>query len=144
MKTWILVADSARARLFEIGASDGQLFEVGGYANPEAQVKPSEVGYDKPPRAQESVGSARHAIEPHTDPHDKPALKFAHGLAEILEQGRTQQHYTRLLLVAPPRFLGQLNQALGREVAKLVAKTISKDYSRADASEIRAMLDAHD
>lgn len=34
MKTWILVADSARARIFEIGAQDGQLFEVGGYANP--------------------------------------------------------------------------------------------------------------
>lgn len=144
MKTWILVADSARARLFEIGASDGELFEVGGFANPEAQIKPSDLGHDKPPRAHESASSARHAIEPHTDPHDKPAQKFAHGLAEILEQGRTEHHYTRLLLVAPARFLGQLNQALGAQVAKLVVRTVSKDFSRADAKEVREMLDAHD
>ena len=144
MKTWILVADSARARVFEVGAKDGQLFEVGGYANPEAHSKPSEIGRDKPPRAQESAGPARHAIEPHTDPHDKPALKFAHELAAILEQGRVEHSYGRLVLAAPPRFLGQLNQALGQQVSKLVAKTISKDYSRADADEIRAMVNAHD
>ena len=144
MKTWILVADSARARIFEIGAQDGQLFEVGGYANPEAHTKPSDPGYDKPPRAQESVGGARHAIEPHTDPHDKPAEKFAHGLAEILEHGRVEHAYTRLLLVAPPRFLGQLNGALDNHVARLVVKTIGKDYSRASPAEIGAMLDAHD
>ena len=144
MKTWILVSDSARARVFEVGVDDGQLFEVGGYANPEAQMKPGELGHDRPPRAQESASPARHAIEPHTDPHDKPALKFAHGLAEVLEQGRVEHSYTRLVLAAPPRFLGQLNQALGDQVGKLVAKTISKDYSRASAAEIGAMLDAHD
>lgn len=144
MKTWILVADSARARVFEVGAKDGLLFEVGGYANPEAHSKPSDIGRDKPPRAQESASPARHALEPHTDPHDKPALKFAHGLAEVLEQGRVEHSYTRLVLAAPPRFLGQLNQALSGQVSKLVAKTISKDYSRASAAEISAMLDAHD
>jgi protein required for attachment to host cells len=144
MKTWILVADSGRARVFERGAKDGVLFEVGGYANPEAQIKPSELARDRLPRTQESASAARHAKEPHTDPHDKTAHKFAHSLAQILDQGRVEHSYTRLLLVAPARFLGQLKQELGDQVAKLVAKTISKDYSRADAAEIRAMLDAHD
>lgn len=144
MKTWILVADSARARMFEMGMKNGQLLEVGGYANPEAHSKPSDIGRDKPPRAQESASPARHAMEPHTDPHDKPALKFAQDLAEILEQGRLAHSYTRLVLAAPPRFLGQINHALGAQVSKLVAKTISKDYSRADADEISAMLNAHD
>lgn len=143
MKTWILVADSARARVFEVGAKDGQLLEVGAYGNPEALIKPSEAGRDKPPRSQESANSARHAIEPHTDPHDKTAEKFAHGLAEILEDGRVAHSYMRLLLVAPPRFLGQLNSAIGNHVSKLVVKTIGKDYSRASAAEISAMLDAH-
>jgi protein required for attachment to host cells len=144
MKTWIMVADSARARLFEIGVKDGQLFEVGGYANPEAQIKPSELAHDRLPRTHESASTVRHAKEPHTDPHDKTAQKFARGLAEILEQGRTAHNYTRLLLVAPARFLGQLRHELGDQVSKLVAKSISKDYSRADAAEIKAMLDAHD
>lgn len=144
MKTWILVADTARARIFEVGAQDGQLFEVGGYANPEGHTKPSDIGRDRPPRAHESVGSTRHAKEPHTDPHDKTAQRFARGLAEVLDHGRVEHAYTRLLLVAPPRFLGQLNAALDAQVARLVVKTIGKDLSRASAAEIGAMLDAHD
>ena len=79
---------------------------------------------------------------PALDPADVDRLLVA--LAEILDHGRIEHSYTRLLLVAPPRFLGQLNHALGDQVAKLVVKTISKDYSRADAAEIKAMLDAHD
>ncbi len=144
MKTWILVADTARARVFEVDAKDGHLLEVGGYANPEAHSKPSEIGRDKPPRAQESASPTRHAMEPHTDPHDKPALKFAQSLAAILETGRVEHSYTRLVLAAPPRFLGQLNQALGAQVGKLVAKTVSKDYSLASPAEISSMLNARD
>ena len=142
MKTWILVADSARARIFEIGAQDGQLFEVGGYANPEAHTKPSDTGYDKPPRAQESVGGARHAIEPHTDPHDKPAEKFAHGLAEILEHGRVEHAYTRLLLVAPPRFLGMLRGELSPRVQKTVVGEIHHDYVHTPLHQVGALIAA--
>jgi protein required for attachment to host cells len=144
MKTWIVVADSARARLFEVGVNDGQLFEVSGYANPQAREKPSNSGHDRPPRVQESASSARHAIEPHTDPHDKSAQQFAHALAEVLDQGRVEHSYSRLLLVAPPRFLGQLHAALDEQVSKLVVSTINKDLTHAGTAEIRAMLDAHD
>jgi protein required for attachment to host cells len=144
MKTWILVADSARARLFETGAVDGDLQEIGGYANPQARTKPSDEGHERKPRVQESASSARHAIEPHTDAADKSAQSFAHGLAEILDHGRIEHDYTRLLLVAPPRFLGQLNSALDRQVAKLVVQTVGKDVTKASPTEIRQMLDAHD
>ncbi|MGE4070613.1 MAG: host attachment protein [Lysobacterales bacterium] len=144
MKTWILVADSARARLFETGAVDGDLQEIGGYANPQARTRPSAEGPERKPRVHESANSARHAIEPHTDAADKSAQSFAHGLAEILDQGRIEHDYTRLLLVAPPRFLGQLNAALDHQVAKLVVQTVGKDVTRASPAEIRQMLDAHD
>ena len=141
MKTWVLVADSGRARLFETGAKDGEIFEVGAFTNPQARVKASDEGRDRPPRVQESASSGRHSIEPHTDPHDKTAEEFAHGLADILDQGRTGHDYTRLMLVAPPRFLGQLKSALDDQVTKLLVQTVSKDYTRAGVDEIRAVLD---
>lgn len=141
MKTWILVADAGRARLFEAEARDGALLEIGGYANPDAHARGAGIGSDRPPRTQESVGSARHAIEPHTDPHDKAALGFAKGLAEILEHGRVEHAYTRLVLVAPPRFLGQLRAELGAQVGKLVAGSIGKDLTHATNEDIRAVLD---
>jgi protein required for attachment to host cells len=141
MKTWILVADAGRARLFEAQSRDGVLAEIGGYANPEAHARGAETGSDRPPRTQESANSARHAIEPHTDAHDKAAMGFAKGLAEILEHGRVEHAYTRLLLVAPPRFLGQLRAELGAQVGKLVAGSIAKDLTHATNGDIRAVLD---
>ena len=41
-----------------------------------------EMTRDRQPRVQESVGSARHAIEPHTSVSDRVSLEFARELAE--------------------------------------------------------------
>ena len=141
MKTWILVADAGRARLFESQARDGMLAEIGSYANPDVHARGADLAGDRPPRTQESANSTRHAIEPHTDPHDKAAIGFAKGLAEVLEQARVEHAYTRLLLVAPPRFLGQLRAELGAQVGKLVAGSVGKDLTHASNEDIRAVLD---
>lgn len=141
MTTWILVADQARARLFESQIADGALAELADYAHPEALEKPSEVGYQAPPRVHESASSTRHAITPHTAPRDKVALEFAHGLSEVLDRGRVENHYDRLILVAPPRFLGQLKGVLDEQVRKLVVRTVGRNITRASIQDISAELD---
>ena len=48
--------------------------------------------------------------------------------------------YERLVLVAPPRFLGLLRECLDAKVARMVAASLHKDASRASAEEIESML----
>lgn len=141
MSTWILVADRARARLLSRAERFGPLAELGGYANPQGHLRPSDEGRDRPPRTQESANTARHAIEPHTDPHDKAAQAFARELAQVIERGRVEHAWEALILVAPPRFLGQLNAALGKQAAKLVERTVPKDLTHVDIAELSRLID---
>jgi protein required for attachment to host cells len=140
MKTWILVANAARARLFEAGERDGQLVELAGFASPDSRLHGSDFTSEPAGRVQESASSARHGIEPPQDPHEKASLQFAHGLAQILERGRLEHEYEQLVLVAAPRFLGQLRGSLDAQVARLVTRSVDKDVSRAGVEEIEAML----
>ena len=78
MKTWILVADDARARLFESERTDGELLEVADFVHPDAHH--ADRGHrDRLPRAQQSVGGARHGIEPRTSAEEKIAREFVPG-----------------------------------------------------------------
>jgi len=141
MTTWILVADEFRARLFEAQAKDGKLEEIDDITYPEGRMQDGEMTRDRLPRVHESVGGARHAIEPHTSIRDKVHLKFARELAERLEHGRVNHAYEELVLVAGPRFLGLLRSTIGHEVSKLLVKSIGKDITRSKPEEIRRVVD---
>ncbi len=140
MKTWILAADSAGARLFEATAHDGELSLLARFESPESRLHGSDFTRDRAGRVQESANAARHGIEPRVDPHEKVALQFAHQLAQMLERGRVEHAYEGLVLLAPPRFLGQLRGALDDQVARLVVTSVDKDATDASVGEIEAIL----
>ncbi len=139
MKTWIVVADEARARLFEGTAIDGELIEVADFVHPEAH-QPEAKARDRLPRVHESATSARHTIEPRITAEDKQADEFARELSSILNDGRVQHQYERLVLIAAPRFLGRMRAMLDPQVAKLVSHTSDKDITKATVDAIREEL----
>lgn len=65
-KTWLLVADAAKARLFEIPKKGANLTEIACYTNPNGRSPGQHPEHGRQGRTQESASSARHAIEPHT------------------------------------------------------------------------------
>ena len=143
MNTWILVADEGRDRLFEGAATDGALTELAGFAHPEAH-HPEATARGHLPRVQESASSARHAIEPRITAEQKQAEEFARALSDILNDGRVEHRYQRLVLVAPPRFLGTMRAALDPQVSKLVTQTLNKDITKASVEAIHEELRALD
>lgn len=138
--TWILVADRARARLFSTASGEGALAEVDDFVNPEGRMQGRELESDKPPRAFESVGTHRHAMEPETTSREKVAERFARELRDALERGRVDHRFEDLVLVAPPEFLGTLNQALGKELLEHVVATSDKNLTALGADELRDRL----
>ncbi|HEX6834056.1 MAG TPA: host attachment protein [Rudaea sp.] len=137
--TWILVADSARARLFEIQAVD-VLSELRCYANAQRRAGNRGESSDRAPTVNESVGQARHALEPHTDARQKSADVFARSLRDELDHGRTAHHFQRLVLIAPPRFLGALHAAFDKPLRDTVVAEIRRDFTRMSPNHIRAAL----
>jgi protein required for attachment to host cells len=141
MTTWILVADEFRARLFTAQAHDGKLDEIADITHPEGRMHDREMTRGHLPTVQESVGNARHAIEPHTTLRDKEAQEFARELSDLLEHGRTTNAYDELMIVATPHFLGMLRSTIGKDVSRLMVKSVGKNATRSTPEEIRNALD---
>ena len=138
---WALVADAQRARILERRIPGAAWSERAGEGVEISNPRSHERGSDRPGRTQESASSARHAIEPRTDPHREAKRAFAHELAERLEAAASAGHYARLLLVAPPAFLGDLRAALGQEAGRRLRGSLDKDLSHAPLAEIVPHLD---
>lgn len=139
MKTWILVADDARARLFESERTDGELLEVADFVHPDAHH--ADRGHrDRLPRAYESVGGARHGIEPRTSTEDKIRREFAAELSDFLNEARVAHRYDHLVLMAAPTFLGSVRSELDPQVARMVTHALDKQITDASVDRIRDEL----
>lgn len=125
--TWILVAHRSGARLFENRGPGKGLNLIFDISHPEGRLKNKDIGADKPGRSFDSRGHGRHALSSEQEPTAHLAEQFAKQLSTMLDDGRNQQRYTKLVLVAEPRFLGNLRAALSATTAALITATIGKD-----------------
>jgi protein required for attachment to host cells len=139
-KIWLLVADAAKARLFEMPRKGGSLTEIACYTNPNGRSPGQHPEHGRQGRTQESASSARHAIEPHTSLREKHALQFADLLRDAIRQGRLDDQYDQLVLMAPPRFLGVLRDRLDDQTLKCVTAEVGSDLLALSPTELRAYL----
>jgi len=129
--TWFVVADGAKARILARRGDSGPLEPVSNscFTESEARVPTRGVGAERPGRVHESADVARHAMAPRVDWHRFAKEQFARRVAEALETAAGRKLYDALVLVAPPRTLGDLRQALGGHAGALVIGEIAKDLT---------------
>lgn len=72
--------------------------------------------------------------------HDHAAKAFAHTLADKLDKARNEHRYGQLVLVAEPRFLGMLREALDKGTAALVSTTVNKDLANLELEDLAEHL----
>ncbi|MHB8346425.1 MAG: host attachment protein [Acidiferrobacterales bacterium] len=127
-RAWILVAHRSGAWLYEQERPGGELRRVQEIPHPEGRLKNREIASDKSGRLFDSAHS-RHTTSKIPDPKEQIAIEFAKHLADVLQQGRTANSFQHLVLVANPRFLGQLRAALDIHTAKLISGSLDKDLT---------------
>ena len=66
---------------------------------------------------------------------------FARQLVSQLETARQEGGFARLVLVAPPKFLGQLRAELTPSLAACVTKSMDKDYTHMSDGEVQKHVD---
>lgn len=141
-RTWVVVADGARARVFENTGPGKGLYEVPGSAVDQPDPASRDIGTDRPGRGRESAGAGKHAMQPRTDLHDHAEQKFANALAARLNAARPRNEFDRLILIAAPKTLGHLRAALAPQTAKLVTGEIDKDLTGRPQEEIERQVAA--
>ncbi len=134
--TWILVADSSRAKLFNADKALAPLQEIASFSHPESRAKTQDLISDRQGRSSNNSRSLDHDVEPKR----QEAIYFAKQLSEHLKSGRIRGLFHKLYIAAAPSFLGLLREKMDSHTAQLVAGEINKDLTQLDSATIRHHL----
>src|SRR5688500_14961221 len=120
MKTWIVVSDASRARLFmkETGTTEWKKFEE--LEHPASRWKAEDLVTDRQGVNSASAGRAGaighgftgQTASPTTSPQEVEQQRCAHEVGTLLNNAHAQNAFDQLVIVAPPSFLGLLRQEL--------------------------------
>ncbi|HZD26029.1 MAG TPA: host attachment protein [Alphaproteobacteria bacterium] len=138
--TWVLVADSAHARLFR-NDGPGKGLELIEQHSDEAPTLPGrELVSDRPGRTNDRAGYARHAMEPATDPRENETNIFCHRVVDLLSAVNKREQFDRLVLVAPPKILGELRGLLPKMLASRVTGELPKNLTKIRDADLAGHL----
>lgn len=134
--TWVLVADAEGARIFSFLEKNGQ-WTLQDSIKGDGSAHPDQTA-NFGPKASEHKG----ALHGHGQNNPKETLerRFAHTLAHVLERGLGQHSFAKLVLVAPPKLLGDLRENLSRGLQAAVVSEINKDYSHSGVEDLMTRL----
>lgn len=124
---WIVVANAARARIFERDEDTQVLREIADLVHTPSRQKASTLGDDRPGRARKSEAST--AFAPHTALLEREHQRFAHEVAQLLETSALDHGMPGLVLLASNPFLGELKAALGDAARKLLKRSAPVDLT---------------
>ncbi|MEW5973611.1 MAG: host attachment protein [Pseudomonadota bacterium] len=156
MKTWVVVADAARARFFRVEESAGAhggsqyapsgealvgaLVEIKDLSHPESLRKEREMASDAPGMSSVPGMHGKFGMDEKVPPKETEAIRFAKEVAETLHGDAAE--YDRLYVVAPPHFLGLLRDATDKAVHAKLAGEFHKELTHFPAEQIREHLPA--
>jgi protein required for attachment to host cells len=138
-RTWVLVADGARANVYERNGA-GALSVVEGMAVHEHHPPSRDLGADKPSRAFESTGSRRSAMQPRQDLHETAEERFLKDTAERVEAAFDAMSFEKLILVAPQKALGILRNVLPKKLIDITVAQFPNDMTKANVKAIEELL----
>ena len=140
--TWIIVAESARARIFTVSGIGGKFQEVSDLSHPESRLHDRELSSDLPGRTFDSHGDGRHAMEQATGPQEQEAQAFATEITRQIDRGQREGNFDSLVLVAPPKFLGRLRSELSKSARNALIGELDKNLVETDTKTIERHVSA--
>jgi protein required for attachment to host cells len=139
--TWILVADAGQARILEPSSEGAGLRSVSGM-NFHNDLPPThELVDDGLARSFESAGTARHGIEPKTDPRRKEKRNFAQEIAERMQAELDRKSFQSLIVAAAPQWLGDFRAACSRHLREAITRELDKDLTKSSDADIAKAFD---
>ena len=139
----VLVADG-RKMLFFRNQGDAE------FLNLEVEGKETQDNPDHHEQATDTAGMAMNVIGGHggtmteVDFHQLEENRFAAEAAEMLKERALRNDFESLVIVAPPKTLGELRKHYHKEVEKRIAAEIPKDLTNMPVEEIERVLQQQD
>ena len=141
LPSYALVANRAGAALYRTMGPGVAPKLVRRFDHPDGRLKNREINTDKPGRGFDKSGIGSHAFLPEEGPVEHVARDFANQLAKELDHARQRNEYDELALIAPPRMLGYLRDAMNAQTRDLVYGELAKEIDQDNPMELRRHLD---
>lgn len=136
---WVVVADGEKA-LFLRNEGDADYPNLQVFREMEQDNPPTrEQGTDRPGRVHESAGPGRSSVEP-TDWQQLGKERFAKEIADRLYKYAHANRFEKLVIVAPPKVLGEMRDALHQEVLDRVVSEVPKTLTNHSIDKIENLL----
>ncbi len=140
--TFVVVADGQKMLFFRNeGDADYPKLEVERKREqenpPDRDQKTSDAG-----RTFDASGGAGRSAYEEVDFHQLEEDRFAHETAEMLKKRALRNEFESLIIVAPPRTLGELRKHYHKEVQKRLTGEIAKDLTGHPVEEIEKIIRA--
>jgi protein required for attachment to host cells len=145
---WIVVADHQRARIYESGGLGSGMQPVAGmdfatHLHASRDIVSDRPGHGFAGRTGRIRGGRRYAVEPRTDPHREEGQHFIAALAGRLGDACKSKAFDKLVLVAPPRALGEFRSVLPDNVRRKMIAEIAEDLTKEPVESLARHLAAH-
>jgi|SRR5579871_1421907 len=122
----IAIADGEHARFVQPDA-DNVLRTVEALDSAAAHQRSRDLGADKPGRSLESGSPAHHGVGQKHDLHVMAKENFLRLVAQELNAAAARGEFDELLVVAPPRGMHELREALNSATEQKLVGTLEKD-----------------
>jgi len=138
---WVVVADEANAIVYAHDSRSGPLHEVFSLNNDEARKKTDQLISDSGGRSFDSFGKGRHTMSNEkSDPKKTFATAFAKQIAGRIATVTHDGSCRGFALVAAPRFLGVLRDAISKATSAKPYATVDKEVVGQDTAVIEKLL----
>jgi protein required for attachment to host cells len=140
--TWILVADSSRARIF-VADTPSTIQEIEDFTHTEGRLHEQDMTSDLPGKGTGVAGAGRHAYQDQIDPKEQETINFAKSIANHLDEEHTINKFERLMIISDPSFLGELRKQLSTQSRNAVCFELDKNITTHSVDDIRKHLPEH-
>jgi len=139
--TWVLISNASQARLFGVQSSHRPWTMLQALVHPGSRLKGLDLRTDRSGQTQESARPGNNtSMEPHVDPKEAEARTFARQIAAELDQGLAAGRFDKLVVAAPPHFLGLLRAEVGEQARRSLSLTVNKDYTQVAEYELPGLF----
>jgi protein required for attachment to host cells len=157
--TWVLIADMKQAQIYNCSKTLKQTPLTG--ANPHhyydeksghalapvlnglfkaESIDDYQVGHDRRGTASSSNSSAHNTYEPKGDIKTELKRRFAETLSDKLQQAYAEKLFDQLVLVAPPKMIGEFREQLTPDIQHNIVASLSKDLMHYHGQELMTHL----
>ncbi|MAW80419.1 MAG: hypothetical protein CMI63_09280 [Parvularcula sp.] len=133
--TWFLIADSAKARIFESSGPGGTWALVEETADEDARKPSRDLGRDRLPRGR-AIGAGAPFSVTESDDHEKAGQEFLLARVQDIVEAEKKERFDQLVVAAPPAALGVIRKKLPAETTAKLIGVYDKDLTNETEREL--------